>query len=181
MKIKVLFRSLLFLLFGALTIDSSGQADYPVPSKTDKLLFYFQRSHNKNTVVYELNTTPEGKVNIRKPVIAYWIRFEEGGIKKDLSFIQQRAFGISSRLTDKEKESFVLHFNNFKAKDISLLKSSNGIYKAFVKINGQYAELMALFIKSENNALGFPLKIKYIELKGIAMNTREVCTERITP
>ncbi len=110
------------------------------------MLFYFQRSHNKNTVIYELNTLPDGKLNEKKPINLYWIRYEEGGVRKELSFIQQKAFGVDCKLMDKEKGNFVLHFNHFKTRDIYLIKINNN-YKAYVTINGEFAELSSIYIQ----------------------------------
>lgn len=161
-------------------IPSFGQIGYPVPEKTDKMVFYFQRSHNKNTVIYELNTLPDGKLNLKKPINAYWIRYEEGGVKKDLSFIQQKAFGLDCKLMDKEKGNFLLHFNHFKARNIYLINTNNK-YKAFVTINGEFAELSSIYIQSENNSLGFPLAVKYLELKGTSVKNMQPCCEKIIP
>lgn len=168
------------LLFCSTVIVSFGQTGYPVPEKTDKMLFYFQRSHNKNTVIYELNTCPDGKLDTKKPVNSYWIRYEEGGIKKELSFIQKKAFGIDCKLMDKEKGNYLLHFNHFKTRDIYLINSNNK-YKAFVTINGEFAELSSIYIQSENNSLGFPLSVKYLELKGTSVKNMKACCERIIP
>lgn len=157
-----------------------SQTGYPVPEKTDKMLFYFQRSHNKNTVIYELNTLPNGKLDSKNPINFYWIRFEEGGVKKELSFIQKKAFGIDCKLMDKEKGNYVLHFNHFKTRDIYLINSNNK-YKAFVTINGEFAELSSIYIQSENNSLGFPLTVKYLELKGTSVKNMKACCEKIIP
>jgi len=174
------------ILFGVLLLESTvfyahAQTGYPVPDKTDKMLFYFQRSHNKNTVIYELNTLPDGTLNRKNPINTYWIRYEEGGVKKELSFIQQKAFGVNCKLMDKEKESFVLQFNHFKAREIYLIKTNIKYYKAYVTINGEFAELSSLYIQSENNSLGFPLAVKYVELKGINLKTMQPCCEKIIP
>lgn len=157
-----------------------AQAGYPVPEKTDKMLFYFQRSHNKNTVIYELNTLPDGTLDTKNPIHFYWIRYEEGGVKKDLSFIQKKAFGLDCKLIDKEKRNFVLHFNHFKARDIYLINTNNK-YKAFVTINGGLAELSSIYIQSENNSLGIPLTVKYLELKGTSVRSMQSCCEKIIP
>lgn len=168
------------ILLTAATTLTYAQTGYPVPAKTDKMLFYFQRSHNKNTVIYELNTLADGKLNLKKPVKFYWIRYEEGGVKKELSFIQQKAFGLDCTLMDKEKENFVLRFNHFKTRDIYLIKTNNN-YKAYVTINGEYAELASIYIQSENNSLGFPLTVKYVELKGTDVKSMQPCCEKIIP
>lgn len=159
-----------------------AQDNYPVPAKTDKLLFYFQRSHNRNTIVYEVNTLPSGQIDGEKPVNCYWIRYEEGGVRKELSFIQRKAFGLDWQLIDKTKMNFVMHFNNFKNRAIYLMKSEgSGSYKAYASINGELSELTKMFIKSENNSLGIPLSVKYIELGGINLKAGKSVTERYIP
>ena len=173
---------ILFLIIVGVVPQVKGQDSYPIPAKTEKLLFYFQRSHNKNTVIYELNTLPDGKINKNKPVNTYWIRYEEGGIKKELSFLQLRAFGIQWQLTDKVKESFILRFNSFRKREIYLLKSdAPACYKAYVKINGELSELTRMYIKSVNNSLGIPLSVKFIEISGISLKNGENVTEKYIP
>lgn len=129
-------------LIGYFVLHARGQVNYPVPLKSDKMLFYFQRSHNKNTVIYEINNQSDGHINISKPVNYYWIRFEEGGARKELSFIQRKAFGLQWELVDRNKESFVLRFNSFKKRDIYLLKMKDSTqHHAYININGEISEL----------------------------------------
>lgn len=163
-------------------VSVTGQENYPVPVKTDKFLFYFQRSHNRNTIIYELNTLQTGQINVNKPVNFYWIRYEEGGIKKELSFIQRKAFGLQWQLVDKAKENFILHFNSFKKREIFLLKiEGSSSYKAYITINGELAELIRMYIKSENNSFGFPLSVKYIEISGVNLRTGKNVNETYIP
>lgn len=174
--IITLISNVLFSLF------AMAQENYPIPSKTDKLLFYFQRSHNRNTVIYELNTLPSGQINISKPVNFYWIRYEENGVKKDLSFLQRKAFGLDWNLIDNAKKSFVLHFKCFKKRPIYLMKiDGSSIYKTYATINGEFSELTRMYIKSENNSLGIPLSVKFIELSGISLKSNKAITERYIP
>ncbi len=159
-----------------------GQASYPVPQKTDKLLFYLQRSHNKNTIVYELNTLPDGKVDVKNPIHVSWIRFEEAGRRAELSFIQRRAFGVKCRAADKNDKlgnSFIVQFNNFNKREIRLVKSTSGTYNAFMKINNETAELECVYIKAENNAIGIPISFKYMDVYGISQKSRQQISERI--
>ena len=173
---------ILFCLITILSIEVDGQEGYPVPEKTKNLLFYFQRSHNKNTVIYEINTLPNGKINPEKPVIFYWIRYEERGIRKELSFIQRKAFGIQWQLVDKAKDAFILRFNNFKKRNIFLLKAeADNCYKAYINIDGELSELTRMFIKSENNSFGIPLSVKYVELDGINLKSGKSVVERYKP
>lgn len=110
---KILILVISLYILPGIILSANAQENYPVPVKTEKMLFYFQRSHNKNTVVYELNTLPNGAINTDKPVNAYWIRYEEGGVKKELSYIQVKAFGLKWKMIDKENKNFVLHFDRF--------------------------------------------------------------------
>ena len=107
------YAALAGILLSVAMCFGQGQASYPVPQKTDKLLFYLQRSHNKNTIVYELNTLPNGEINIKNPINVYWIRYEEGGRRAELSFIQRRAFGVKCKLADRSENSFIVQFNIF--------------------------------------------------------------------
>ena len=176
------FSLILFLLIVGVAPHVKGQEGYPVPQKTENLLFYFQRSHNKNTVVYELNTLPDGKINKNKPINTYWIRFEEGGVRKELSFLQYKAFGIQWQLTDRAKENYILHFNSFRKREIYLLKDNNTAkYKAYININGELSELTHLYIKSENNSLGIPLSVKFVEISGISLKNGQIITEKYIP
>jgi hypothetical protein len=174
--------SALFFANSLCLTSLSAQDNYPVPEKTEKMLFYFQRSHNKNTVVYEVNTLPSGLIDSEKPVNYYWIRFEEGGVRKELSFLQRKAFGLEWQSTDKKKESFILHFKSFKKRDIFLIKSDGReAYKAYMEINGELSELNRMFIKSENNSMGIPLSVKYIEMTGLNLKSKKRVTERYIP
>lgn len=172
------FIILLLLLFKV--VIAYSQENYPVPEKTKQLLFYFQRSHNKNTIVYELNTMPDGKLNADKPIKTYWIRYEEGGTRKELTFIQRKAFGLQWKLTDKARGSYILHFNNFKKRDIFLMKDGCD-YKAYTKINDDMAELTNIYLKSKNNTKGVPLSYDYVELTGVALKSGKSVVERYIP
>ena len=179
---KVNYFLLLLGLIAVSAIPVIAQKDYPVPPKTKTLLFYFQRNHNRNTVVYELNTLPDGRINIKEPVIGYWIRYEEGGVRKELSFLQLRGYGIQSKLVDKEKESFILHFNSMSKREIYLLKAGKSEqYKTYIKINGELSELTNMYLQAENNSLGIPLSVKYVDISGINLKTGKNVTERFKP
>jgi hypothetical protein len=182
-RINLLKNSVLFgILLSVNICFGQGQASYPVPPKTDKLLFYLQRSHNKNTIVYELNTLPDGKVDMKNPIHVSWIRFEEAGRRAELSFIQRRAFGVKTRLADKTDKSgngFIVQFNNFNKREIRLVKSTSGAYNAFMKINNETAELECVYIKAENNAIGIPISFKYMDVYGISQKNKQQISERI--
>ena len=185
--IKSNFFSKYFTLLSILLVTNlcfgNNHESYPVPQKTNKLLFYLQRSHNKNTIVYELNTQADGTIDVKNPIKVSWIRFEEGGKRAGLSFIQRRAFGVKCRLADKSDKSdnsFIVQFNNFNKRDIRLVKTATGTYCALMKIDNETAELEDVFIKAENNAIGLPISFKYMDVYGISQKDRKPVYERIT-
>ena len=153
---------------------------YPVPAMDDKLLFYVQRNYNKNTIVYELNNLPNGSINVSKPVSEYWIRYEEGGVRKNLSFFQRKAFGLQGEQVDQIAESFVLHFNCYKKRSLYLQKKADK-YRVYITINGEIAELNKLFIQCKNNALGIPLTINFVEISGINIKNGNAIIEKFVP
>lgn len=182
--IKSIFLSRYFAFLSILLVSNlcfgNNHESYPVPQKTNKLLFYLQRSHNKNTIVYELNTLADGTIDVKNPIKVSWIRFEEGGKRAELSFIQRRAFGVKCRLADKSDNSFIVQFNNFNKRDIRLVKTATGSYCALMKIDNETAELEDVYIKAENNAIGLPISFKYMDVYGISQKDRKPVYERIT-
>ncbi len=158
----------------------SEKRKYPEPLRTEKLLFYVQRTHNRNTIIYELNFHADGTLDKKEPLHPLWIRYEEGGVRKELSFIQNRVYGLDICLL--EKDIYLLHFRSYKKRDINLRRAGkNKKYKAMININGEMAELTSLFICSVTNALGIPSTVKYIDINLIDPMTGKLVSERVIP
>lgn len=178
---------LLFLGFNTLNQAGNGDKDnpsdnrnYPVPQRSEKLLFYVQRTHNRNTVIYELNLQTDGKLNKKEPLHPLWIRYEEGGVRKELSFIQNRVYGLDVHMLD--EYTYLIHFRSFKKRAIYLMQTGkNNQYKVMISINGKMEELTSLFICSVNNSLGIPASVKYIDIHGIDPATGKIVNERVIP
>ena len=154
--------------------------DYPVPEWNAKLMFYLQRTHNRNTVIYELNYSKGNRLDPDKPLRPIWIRFEEGGIRKELSLIQDRVFGLDVKQTS--KDSWVVRFRSYKKRDVFIMRDGGrNSYKALVKINGKMVKLTHLYLSMTTNVLGIPSVISYIDIYGIDTETRSTVIERIIP
>ena len=175
--------SLLLLLQINVFSQSTNSGDnYPVPVKTAKSLFYIQRSHNKNTIVYDLNLLPDGKLNTETPIHPYWIRYEEGGITQELSFIQRKyAYGLNYQPIDESKGSYKVYFVCYSKKYIYLLKSNKDLkYHAYISLNNRLLEVNKVFIKTEGGTFWFPV-VRYVEVSGIDMATNQYTSVRFTP
>ena len=183
---RLLLATILMLLFSQLQAGNDGadslpsSRKYPVPKQDGKMMFYIQRTHNRNTVIYELNFRKDGSVDPKEPLTPVWIRFEEGGARKPLSLIQNRVFGLDMRPV--VKATWMVHFRSYKKRDIFLIHTENtNTFRALVRINGKMAELSNLFLCMVTNALGIPSVIKYIDIFGVDPVTREQVMERVTP
>lgn len=170
----------LIILFQLVGLKAVSQNNYPVPVKDDRLLFYFQRSCNTNTIVYEINKLQNGNINNENPIFMHWILYDKGGISENLNFLQRRGFGLHSELIDSAKGNFLLHFYSYKKRPLYLLKIE-GNYRMYININGALAVLNKLFIKCDNNALGIPIIIHYVEITGKDVKTGNLVTEKIKP
>ena len=174
-----------YLLTGILLIYNlyaiQAQTSNILPPKSDKMLFYLQRSFNKNTIIFETEYLADSTLNIERPIKMYWRRYEEDGRIAELSFIQQKIFGLKCTSIDETNSSFLLVNSKFNKLEIVVKKSIEGSYKAYSKINNQLSELESVFIKATNNPLGIPILFEYIEVSGISTENGKKNIERIIP
>lgn len=156
------------------------QDTFPVPKTNSKQLFYLQRTANTNTIVCELNYDKNGKLDESDPVHVYWIRYTEGGVKKELSYIQRVfAYGIKSQML--EKDSYKLHFVSYKKKPFYLMRSQkDNQYKVYTTINNQQAVLSRIFIKVDGGTFWSP-NVVYMEMKGVDEYTGKELMQRFKP
>lgn len=150
----------------------------PVPDEP-KQLFYLQRDPDDNTVIYQLNTV-DGVVDADKPVNSYWIRYAEGGTRKDLNFVQRTmAYGISHKALN--NGDFELRLAAYKDHPLRLgYCEESGTYKVYTAINGREAVLERIFVRIEGGSMFSP-NITYFELSGRDTATLARVTERIKP
>lgn len=161
---------------------TSSVDTFPVPRFSDKTLFYIQRTHNANTIVYNINTGKDGKIDPSSPVKIFWIRYAEKGDTAELSYIQRHyAYGVQSKLIDVNKKSYKLNFVSYDKRDIYLMKSSlENKYRAYISINGKLSVLYKIFVKIEGGSFWIP-HIKYVEITGRDIANGKTVFERFTP
>lgn len=155
------------------------QDTFPVPV-TNNQLFYLQRTANTNTVVYEANLNSKGQLDESNPVHVYWIRYPEGGAKKELSYIQRVfAYGIKTKM--QSPDVYNTHVVSYKKAQLIVKKSpKDNKYHAYTTINHREALLSRIFVKIDGGAFWSP-NVIYIELKGRDENTGEELMERFKP
>lgn len=150
----------------------------PVPNEP-KQLFYLQRDPDENTVIYQVNTV-DGVLDDDEPVNVYWIRYAEGGTRKNLNFVQRTmAYGISHKALG--NGDFELRLAAYKSHPLRLSyceKSEK--YKVYATINDREAVLDRIFVRIEGGSMFSP-DITYFELSGRDTATHAQLTERIKP
>ena len=166
MHVRIVWVLVLGLLMGVVDSYANTALDsFPIPKPTAKQLFYLQRSTNSNTIICDLNVDTKGQVVKDNPVHVYWIRYDEGGEKKELSYIQQTfAYGIKHELMS--SGMYKLHFVSYK-KQVFYLKRSlkDNQYKVYFILNNKEYLLQKLFVKIEGGTFWVP-NVIYMELNG---------------
>jgi Domain of unknown function (DUF4833) len=161
-------------------MDPDPVDSFPVPTGNPKQLFYLQRTSNINTIVCELNLDNKGQLNEENPVHVFWIRYAEGGMKKELNYIQRVfAYGI---ITKSEGNGvFDMHFVSYKKLHFKLMRSpKDNKYLVYANINKKQAVLNRFFIKIDGGSFWSP-NIIYMEMKGNDPITGKEMIERFKP
>lgn len=155
---------------------------FPVPPANNKMAFYVQRTHNTNTIIYDVNYNSDSTLNGAEPIHAYWLRYADGGGVKELSYIQKNyAYGLNCVCIDKEKQTYKVNFVSYKKRDIYLVKSKSGrVYHACLTINNKTAYLTRVFVKIEGGTFWVP-HITYVEVSGRDITTGKPVVEKIIP
>ncbi|MBO7069623.1 MAG: DUF4833 domain-containing protein [Bacteroidaceae bacterium] len=133
-------------------------------------LFQFERSTNRNYICYDVNLK-NGKLNIKEPVNAYWIRVEEGGVKKELSFLQF-TFAFGYKVDIKKDNEVTIHLSPYKKLPIRICKR-NGKWIALVTMDGQEMQLTKMFAQMKGDSL----TCLYVDVTGVANG--QTITKRI--
>ncbi len=156
------------------------QDTFPIPRGNNKQLFYLQRTANTNTIVCELKYNKNGELDEDDPVHVFWIRYPEGGQKKELSYIQRVfAYGIKSQLLG--KDSYKLHFVSYKKRPMYLMRSpKDNQFKVYATINNQQAVLSRIFVKVDGGTFWSP-NVVYMEMKGVDEQTGKELMQRFKP
>lgn len=185
------FSLILWLLFAPLLLSFStkeSRADFaplpdpesfPVPKGIPGLLFYIQRDPNTNTICYEINIDKNGQLESNNPVHAFWIRYPEGGVRKDLNYIQRKfAYGINVKAVGNER--YELKSVAYSKLPLILKKDAKNNFRVYTDINKKECVLNRVFIRIDGGTFWSP-NVIYIELKGVDTSTGKTITQRIKP
>lgn len=164
-----------------LPIETDPQDTFPVPAGIKNQLFYLQRTTNTNTVIYSLNVNDKGELDESTPVKVFWIRYPEGGMRKELNFIQ-KAFAYGTISKKNKDGSFTIQLVAYKKKEFILKKSPlDNTYKMYTLINNKESEIKRVYIQIDPGGTLFNPNVRYIEMKGKEAATNKPIMERFKP
>lgn len=153
---------------------------FPVPVANDSRLFYLQRNHNINTLMYDVNIDKStGKPDAETPINVYWIRYAEKSQRDELSYIQRKfAYGVVAKQLSDDK--FDIRFVSYKKFPLTLMKAADGKYHIFATVAQKQLMLNKIFVKIEGGSFWLP-NIIFVEMKGTDPATGKEITERFKP
>lgn len=166
------------LVFTLVSFNDIDNKEYPTPPETKERLFYIQRNHNTNTIVYDANFDEKGQLKDDKPIDVYWIRYEEEGQIMDLRRIEKwYAYGVKCSKPKSGENYYKVKLVADKKRDFKLIQSNP--YEAYVVtlINNVESYLEHMYIQADNSGV-WP-KVKYIELFGIDAKNGATTYEKI--
>lgn len=138
-------------------------SNYPVPPADDDLLFYIQRNQNQDTIVYKINRNADGLVNKYLPMHAYWIKYSEGGARRELNPIQSElAYGYRSREISPDLYSF--QFVSYKDLTFYIVRRHDNKFEVIFDLNGKRMKLDHIYVYAMEFGV-FP-DVKFIEFYG---------------
>ena len=145
---------------------------------TQQPLFVIERSTNANVVHYDANLTPNGELDRRQPVNAYWIMAARDGHREELSaFEKSRAYGFNIE-PEEDSHAFRLELVAQKNRAIRVYRNGDMVH-AETTIGGRRAYLTRIFVNA-HKVLAVPT-IHSIELFGIDPKTGQTVHETVNP
>ncbi|SEJ12035.1 protein of unknown function [Dyadobacter sp. SG02] len=169
---------------GGLTDKKDGTVatdpdEFPVPNNVPGLLFYIQRDPNTNTICYQLNVDKQGRISEKNPVNTFWIRYPEGGIRKELNYLQRKfAYGINSKAIG--NANYELRSVAYSKLPLYLRRDTRNEYHVYTNIDKKECILSRVFIRIDGGTFWSP-NVLYIELKGTEIATGKTIIQRIKP
>ena len=162
-------RRIIFLLLLCFT---SATAFCEVPTGR---LFQIDRSKNSNIVCYDVNLE-NNSLDLNNPLDVYWIRHEEGGVRKDLSFIQRKlAYGY--KVVSKGKNEATVKLIAYNKQNLRICKR-NSKWVALITIKGKECVLSTIYVKAKPTN---SLSVEYVELRGKSIADGKMVSDKIFP
>jgi Domain of unknown function (DUF4833) len=135
-------RSLICLLAVAGVVSAE---DRSVP------LFTIEKSSNANRVQYDAHLRPDGHIDPKQPVVAYWVMAAEDGRRQELNILERaKAYGFTLRQDG--VDSFRLWVVSHREKEIHVYRDGSTV-RAEAVIGGKLARVEKIYIQMRKSFL----------------------------
>lgn len=140
-----------------------------------KNLFKIERSKNANIVQYDIVFDDNGKIDLKKPMDAYWLLYAKDGSREELSAFDKKAYGFKIKYN--ELGYYDLSLKAVDDRNIKVMMVE-GEPKAEISISERPAYLSKVYVNAIERWTGIP-KVTYYTLTGTDTETGEDISERI--
>jgi hypothetical protein len=141
-------------------------------------LFRIERSKNANIIQYDAQIGPDGKLDSKKPIVAYWVRLAEEGQVEPLSWIQRKfAFGFDADY-DPVTDTASMEMEVDIGRSISVVRDGE-TYRARTTIGGLESFLDRIYIQAHKR--GLLISVDYVDVFGRDTVTGEERFEHFVP
>jgi hypothetical protein len=141
-------------------------------------LFRIERSKNANIIQYDAQIGPDGKLDRKKPVVAYWVRLAREGQIEPLSWIQRKfAFGFDADY-DPATDTASMEMEVDIGRSITVVRDGD-VYRAKTTIGEWEAFLDRIYIQAHKR--GLLITVDYVDVFGRDTLTGEERFEHFVP
>lgn len=141
-------------------------------------LFVIERNTNANVVQYDANLEPDGRIDPRRPVQAYWIMAAQDGRREELNSIERaKAYGFTVSPAG-APQAYRVELVAQKQRPIEVF-GQGGAVRAETIIEGHEAYLTRIYVTA-HKVLGVPA-VRSIEWFGRDVATNQALHETVTP
>ncbi len=150
----------------------------PAYAQDTRPLFVIERNVSKNVVHYDAQLTPDGMLDPKEPVIAYWVMLANGGHREELTLLE-RLLGYGFTIQpDPNGRGLRMALAADREREITVSQKGDQVV-AEIMISGRPALLRKVHV---NLTEGFALpKVNYIELFGRNPTSGEYLYEKFVP
>ena len=158
--------------------DAPNEAVIPLPTNEldkDTVLFWIERSKNKNIVVYEATKNNNDNYN---DINAYWILIEGNDNKEELNFLEKKmAYGIDMVQTENKEPEFEANLVSVPEMKLVLMTDSDGKPHIITTINDKKCYLRKIYVATKESWTGLP-DVEYVIITGIQIDNGEIQSKK---
>eukprot|EP01083_Nonionella_stella_P046282 123901_1 len=175
---------------GFVRVDPPEEIVLPTDQmQKDTVIFWIERSKNKNVVVYEANKQSDHY----NEVLGYWLDIDPEYVKAnrkkgimtdraELTFIEKKmAYGYNL-VTDeqsKKTKTYKLSIVSVPEMEINLITDKDGKPHAITIINGKQCYLRKIYVATQESWYGMP-KVLHVIIVGIEVETGDIQSAKKT-